>query len=122
MQYVRTDVLTENYVYVRAEELCWLGRLHCAAERAGCPKDTPFMGTKFGWTPSRTPGYSVIHTGTAVPSFDILYTYRLVVERAFGEMKKPGRLTQFQFRGKARVRLHSVMCSLMEQDRGNGGS
>ena len=33
----------------------------------------------------------------------------------FGEMKKPGRLTQFQFRGEARVRLHVMMCSLMEQ-------
>ena len=41
--------------------------------------------------------------------------HRLVVERAFGEMKKPGRLTQFQFRGEARVRLRSMMCTLMEQ-------
>ena len=47
--------------------------------------------------------------------FGILYLYRLVVERSFGEMKKPGRLTQFQFRGEARVRLHVMMCSLMEQ-------
>ena len=47
--------------------------------------------------------------------FDILYLYRLVVERTFGEMKKPGRLTQFQFRGEVRVRLHSMMCPLMEQ-------
>ena len=39
----------------------------------------------------------------------------MTVERAFGEMKKPGRLTQFQFRGEARVRLHSIMCTLMEQ-------
>ena len=57
-------------------------------------------------------GYPYRH-GSA--EFDFLYRSRLVVERAFGEMKKPGRLTQFQVRGEARVRLHSIMCTLMAQ-------
>ena len=114
MQYVRTDVLTENYVYVRAEECD--GLEECLRREAEVhPVGYSVHGDEV-WADPKTDawvfGYPYRHGSE---EFDILYRYRLVVERAFGEMKNPGRLTQFQFRGEARVRLHSIMCTLMEQ-------
>ena len=114
MQYVRTDVLTENYVYVRAEECD--GLEDCLRRGADLPPvGYSVHGNEVWVDPKADPwvfGYPYRHGSE---EFDALYPYRLVVERAFGEMKKPGRLTQFQFRGEARVRLHSMMCTLMEQ-------
>ena len=114
MQYVRTDVLTENYVYVRAEDCN--GLEDCLRREADpLPMGYSVHGNEVWVDPKVDPwvfGYPYRHSSV---EFDILYVYRLAVERSFGEMKKPGRLTQFQFRGKARVRLHSVMCTLMEQ-------
>ena len=114
MQYVRTDVLTENYVYVRAEECDGLGDC-LRRETNPLPAGYSVHGNEVWVDPKADPwvfGYPYRHGSE---EFDVLYAYRLVVERAFAEMKKPGRLTQFQFRGKARVRLHVMMCSLMEQ-------
>ena len=114
MQYVRTDVLTENYVYVRAEECD--GLEECLRREAEVhPVGYSLHGKEVWVDPKTDPwvfGYPYRHGSE---EFDTLYRYRLVVERAFGEMKKPGRLTQFQFRGEARVRLHSMMCTLMAQ-------
>ena len=114
MQYVRTDVLTENYVYVRAEECD--GLEECLRREVDpLPVGYSVHGSEVWVDPKADPwvfGYPYRH-GSA--DFVTLYLYRLAVERAFGEMKKPGRLTQFQFRGEARVRLHSIMCTLMEQ-------
>ncbi len=114
MQYVRADALTENYVYVRAEQCS--GLEDCLRRGADPPPVGYAVHENEVWVdPKSDPwvfGYPYRH-GSAESG--ALYRYRLVVERAFGEMKKPGRLTQFQFRGEARVRLHSVMCSLMEQ-------
>ena len=114
MQYVRTDVLTENYVYVRAEECD--GLEDCLRDGAAPPPlGYSVHGNEVWVDPKADPwvfGYPYRHGSE---EFGILYVYRLVVERAFGAMKKPGRLTQFQFRGEARVRLHSMMCTLMEQ-------
>ena len=114
MQYVRTDVLTENYVYVRAEECD--GLADCL-RRGVSPQPMGYSvhGNQVWIDPKVDPwvfGYPYRHGSK---EFDIPYLYRLVVERAFGEMKKPGRLTQFQFRGEARVRLHAMMCTAMEQ-------
>ena len=114
MQYVRTDVLTESYVYVRAEEC---DDLEECLRRGADPPPLGYSvhGNEVWVDPKVDPwvfGYPYRHRSE---EFDILYRYRLVVERAFGEMKKPGRLTQFQFRGEARVRLHTIMCTLMEQ-------
>ncbi len=65
MQYVRTDVLTENYIYVRAEECDGLD--DCLRREADpLPMVTASTGTRFGWTPKRTPGSSAIRTDTAV--------------------------------------------------------
>ena len=114
MQYVRTDVLTEHYVYVRAEECD--GLEDCLRRDADLP---PVRYTVHGnevWVdPKADPWVFGYPYRYGSEEFDTLYLYRLVVERAFGEMKKPGRLTQFQFRGEARVRLHSILCTLMEQ-------
>ena len=114
MRYVRTDVLTENYVYVRATEC--EGLEDCLRREADpLPVGYSIRGDEVWVDPKTAPwvfGYPYRH-GSEESS--ILYLYRLAVERAFGEMKKPGRLTLFQFRGEARVRLHSVMCTLMEQ-------
>ena len=114
MQYVRTDVLTEHYVYVRADECD--GLEDCLRREADPPpKGYSVLGNEVWVDPKEDPwvfGYPYRHGSE---EFDTLYLYRLAVERAFGEMKKPGRLTQFQFRGQARVRLHSIMCTLMEQ-------
>ena len=51
----------------------------------------------------------------ASSDFDVLYLHRLVVERTIGDMKESGRLSRFRFRGLRRVRLHTVMHTLMEQ-------
>ncbi len=114
MQYVRTDVLTENYVYVRSDECD--GLEDCLRrEVAPPPLGYSVRGNEVWVDPKSDPwvfGYPFRH-GSA--EFAILYPYRLAVERSFGEMKNPGRLADFQFRGEVRVRLHSVMCSLMEQ-------
>ena len=114
MQYVRTDVLTENYVYVRAEECD--GLADCLRRGADPPPLGYSVHGNEVWVDPKTDpwvfGYPYRHGSE---EFGILYLYRLVVERTFGEMKKPGRLTQFQFRGEARVRVHSMMCTLMEQ-------
>ena len=68
-----------------------------------------------GSIPRRIPGFSAIRTGTAVKSL-MSCTSTAWWERSFGEMKKPGRLTQFQFRSaRHRVRWHVMMCTLMEQ-------
>ncbi len=114
MRYVRTDVLSERYVYVRAEEC---DGLEDCLRRGADPMPVGYSvhGSEVWVDPKADPwvfGYPYRH-GSA--EFDTLYRYRLAVERAFGEMKKPGRLTQFQFRGEARVRLHSIICILMEQ-------
>ena len=114
MQYVRTDVLTENYVYVRADECD--GLEDCLRREADPPpRGYSVLGNEVWVDPKEDPwvfGYPYRHGSE---EFHVLYLYRLTVERAFGEMKKPGRLTQFQFRGEARVRLHSIMCTLMQQ-------
>ena len=114
MQYVRTDVLTENYIYVRAEECD--GLEDCLRRGVDPPPVGYSVQENEVWVDPKSDswvfGYPYRHSSE---EFDILYLYRLVVERAFGEMKKPGRLTHFQFRGEARVRLHSMMCTLMEQ-------
>ena len=113
-QYVRTDVLTENYVYVCAKECD--GLEECLRREADPPPLGYSVHGNEVWVDPKADlwvfGYPYRH-GSA--EFDFLYLYRLAVERAFGEMKKPGRLTQFQFRGESRVRLHSMMCTLMEQ-------
>ena len=114
MQYVRTDVLTENYIYVRAEECD--GLEDCLRRGVDPPPVGYSVQENEVWVDPKSDswvfGYPYRHSSE---EFDILYLYRLVVERAFGEMKKPGRLTHFQFPGEARVRLHSMMCTLMEQ-------
>ena len=114
MQYVRIDVLTENYVYVRAEGCD--GLEDCLRREVNPPPvGYSVHGNEVWVDPKADPwvfGYPYRHGSE---EFDTLYLYRLVVERAFGEMKNPGRLTQFQFRGKARVRLHAMICTLMEQ-------
>ncbi len=114
MQYVRTDVLTESYVYVRAEECD--GLEDCLRREADpLPVAYSVHGNEVWVDPRMDPwvfGYPYRHGSE---EFDTLYLYRLAVERTFGDMKKPGRLTQFQFRGEARVRLHSIMCTVMEQ-------
>ena len=116
MQYVRTDVLTENYVYVRAQECD--GLADCLRRGANPPPlGYSVHGNEVWIDPKTDPwvfGYPYRH-GSEEFGILYLYLYRLVVERSFGEMKKPGRLTQFQFRGEERVRLHVMMCSLMEQ-------
>ena len=114
MQYVRTDVLTESYVYVRALECD--GLEDCLYREA----DPPLVGYSVRgnevWVdPKVDPWVFGYPYRYGSEEFDTLYLYRLVVERAFGEMKKRGRLTQFQFRGEVRVRLHSMMSTLMEQ-------
>ena len=115
MQYVRTDVLTENYAYVRAEGCD--GLEDCLRRGADpLPVGYGVRGDEVWVDPKTDPwvfGYPYRHVSE---ESGILYLYRLAVERAFGDMEKPGRLTLFQFRGAARVRLHSVMCTLMEQD------
>ena len=114
MQYVRTDVLTESHVYVRTKECD--GLADCLRREADQPPvGYSVHGNEVWVDPQADPwvfGYPYRHGSE---EFDILYLYRLAVERTFGEMKKPGRLTQFQFRGEARVRLHSIICTLMEQ-------
>ena len=114
MQYVRTDALTENYVYVRAEECDGLAEcLRRGAELL--PAGYAVHENEVWVDPKVDPwvfGYPYRHCSEET---NTLYRYRLAVERSFGEMKKPGRLAQFQFRGEARVRLHSVVCTLMEQ-------
>ncbi|MDE0360649.1 MAG: transposase [Rhodospirillaceae bacterium] len=114
MQYVRTDALTESYVYVRAEECD--GLEDCLRSEADpMPLAYSVHGDEVWVDPRMDPwvfGYPYRHGSE---EFDTLYLYRLAVERTFGEMKKPGRLTQFQFRGEARVRLHAMLCTVMEQ-------
>ena len=114
MQYVRTDVLTENYVYVRATECD--GLEDCLRHGANPPAVGYSVRGNEVWVDPKTDpwvfGYPFRHGSE---EYDILYLYRLAVERSFGEMKDPGRLAEFRFRGEARVRLHSTMCSLMEQ-------
>lgn len=114
MQYVRTDVLTEQYVYVRAEECD--GLEECLRREAELlPVGYSVHGDEVWVDPKADPGVFGYPYRHGSEEFDTLYLYRLAVERSFGEMKNPGRLTQFQFRGETRVRLHSVVCGLMEQ-------
>ena len=92
MQYVRTDVLTENYVYVRAQECD--GLADCLRRGANPPPlGYSVHGNEVWIDPKTDPwvfGYPYRHGSE---EFGILYLYRLVVERSFGEMKKPGRQT-----------------------------
>ena len=114
MQYVRTDVLTENYVYVCAEEC---DRLEDCLRGGADPLPVGYSvhGNEVWVDPKADPWVFSFPYRHGSEETNTLYLYRLAVERSFGEMKQPGRLTRFQFRGEARVRLHSMMCSLMEQ-------
>ena len=114
MRYVRTDVITENYIYVRAEEC--VGLEDCL-RRGVDPQPVGYSvyGDEVWVDPKTDPwvfGYPYRHGS---PESAILYPNRLVVERTIGEMKTVGRLSQFQYRGEKRVRLHVTMCRLMEQ-------
>ena len=114
MQYVRTDALTESYVYVRAEECADLGD---CLRRGANPQPVGYSvhGEEVWVDPKTDPwvfGYPYRHGS---PEFNIVYPNRLVVERTIGGLKAPGRLSQFQYRGERRVRLHVTMCRLMKQ-------
>ena len=114
MQYVKTELETESYIYVRSEECDGLDDcLRTGSKRQ--PVGYSVHADEVWVDPKADPwvfGYPYRHEG---PEFAALYPNRLVVERSIGELKGSGRLAKSQFRGENRVRLHIVLCNLMEQ-------